>query len=116
MMKSLAIAAGAAVLALSGTAAFAECFGDGAYRVCTDTYTDSRGNTTIRSYDTQGNTYSVNTESYRTPGGNTVRSRDSMGNSYEVKTWTDSSGTHSVDSMGNRCTITRTGKMIGCGQ
>jgi hypothetical protein len=106
----------AAAFLFASAPLYAECFGDGAYRVCTDTYTDSRGNTTIRSYDTQGNTYSVNTESYRTPGGNTVRSSDSMGNSYEVKTWTDSKGTHSVDSMGNRCTITKTGKMIGCGQ
>ncbi len=105
-----------ALLALP-VAAEAECIGEGDYRVCTESYTDSRDDTHIRSHDTMGNTYSVDTEtrSYR-GNGHEITSRDSMGNSYSVKSWSDSTGTHSIDSMGNRCTITRTGQVIGCGQ
>lgn len=95
--------------------AIAECVGSGAYRVCSESYTDSSGNIQIRSWDSQGNTYSVNSESYRSPGGGThIRSYDSHGNSYSVRSWSDSTGIHSVDSMGNRCTITKSGTMIGC--
>jgi hypothetical protein len=107
------------MLLAASAAAVAEtqCFGEGAYRVCSQSYTDSKGNLQIRSWDNQGNNYSVGTETIRGPGNSTeIRSSDSMGNSYNVRSWTDSQGTHSVDSMGNRCTITRSGKMIGCGQ
>jgi hypothetical protein len=106
-----------AILLASSIGARAECFGDYPYRVCTDTYTDSRGNTTVRSYDTMGNTYSADTRVRDLPGGGTeVRSSDSEGNSYSIRSWSDSSGAHTVDSEGNRCTITPTGRMIGCGQ
>ena len=39
---------------------------------------------------------------------------DSEGNEYSVRSWSDSSGFHSEDSEGNRCTVTRSGQMIGC--
>jgi len=117
MLPSKLSVAVSVALAVLSAPSYAECFGEGAYRVCTETYTDSRGNTTIRSYDTQGNSYSVNTETYRSPSGaTTIRSYDSTGNSYSVRSWSDSKGVHSVDTMGNRCTITKTGKVIGCGQ
>lgn len=98
-------------------AAETQCFGEGAYRVCSESHVDSRGNVQIRSWDSQGNTYGVGTKTVRGPGNSTeIRSSDTMGNSYSVHSWSDAQGAHSVDSMGNRCTITRTGKMIGCGQ
>lgn len=100
-----------------GVSAAPQCFGEGAYRVCSESYVDEKGNMQVRSWDSQGNRYGVGTETIRGPGNNAeVRSSDTMGNSYSVKTWTDAQGTHSVDRMGNRCTITRTGRMIGCGQ
>lgn len=93
----------------------AECFGSGEYRLCSESYTDSSGNVHIRSWDNQGNSYSVNSETYRPPdGGTTIRSYDSHGNSYSVRSWSDSTGVHSVDSQGNRCTITKSGTVIGC--
>jgi len=105
----------ALVLLASSQLAHAECFGNGEYRVCSESYTDSSGNVHIRSWDTQGNSYSVNSESYTSPdGGTTIRSYDSEGNSYSVKSWSDSKGVHSVDSQGNHCTITPSGAMIGC--
>lgn len=45
-----------AVLLFLPTTAEADCFGEGAYRVCSESNKDSRGNTHIRSYDTMGNT------------------------------------------------------------
>jgi hypothetical protein len=116
MPRHLNFTACVAALMFFSSPLYAKCVGEGAYRVCSEVDTDSRGNTTIRSTDSQGNSYRVNTQSYETPSGTTVRSSDSMGNNYTVRTWSDSRGTHSVDSMGNRCTITKTGKMIGCGQ
>lgn len=97
--------------------AWAECFGEYPYQVCTDTYVSPSGDMSVRSYDTMGNTYSLDTTTRRMPGGEQItESRDSMGNRYSLRTWTDSEGTHSVDSMGNRCTITRSGGLVGCGQ
>ena len=93
----------------------AECFGSGDYRVCSESYMDSLGNVKIRSWDNQGNNYSINTETqeYR-DGSTTIRSYDSQGNNYSIKSWSDSQGVHTVDSEGNRCTITKSGVMIGC--
>lgn len=95
----------------------ADCVGDGAYRVCTQTNTSPNGDLSIRSYDTLGNEYSVDTTSRQLPdGAQEIRSEDSLGNSYSVRSWSDSDGFHSVDSLGNSCTITTSGQMIGCGQ
>lgn len=92
-----------------------QCLGEGAYRVCTETYQDGKGNLHIRSSDSMGNVYSTSTESEVRPDGSSrIRSYDTEGNAYEVRSWSDSQGIHSVDSEGNRCTITPTGRMIGC--
>jgi hypothetical protein len=109
----LAFVVGISLPALAET----ECYGEAGYRVCTDSYTDAQGNVHIRSYDTEGNSYSVGTETRSfSGGGQEIISRDSEGNSYSVKSWSDSSGVHSQDSEGNSCTITNFGTMIGCGQ
>lgn len=92
----------------------AECYGEADYRVCSETYSDADGDMHVRSWDTEGNTYSVHTESETDANGTTVRSYDSEGNEYEMRSWSDSTGTHSVDSEGNRCTITNSGTIIGC--
>lgn len=106
-----------AILASVPGTALAECIGEGDYRVCTDSYTDSSGDSHVTSSDTMGNSYSVDTTTRRLSGGGTeIKSSDTMGNSYSVKSWSDAAGSHSVDSMGNECTITTAGKMIGCGQ
>ncbi len=67
----------------------AECISSGDYRVCSDSYTSSSGDTSVRSWDNKGNSYSV-------------------------RSWSDSGGVHSQDSRGNRCTITNSGTIIGC--
>lgn len=101
----------------SSSPANSECFGEAEYRVCTESYTHSNGDLSVRSYDTEGNSYSLDTTTRDLPGGGReVTSEDSDGNSYTLKSWSDSSGFHSVDSDGNRCTITHSGVMIGCGQ
>lgn len=106
-----------AAMAILSTPAHAECFGEGDYQVCTESYTDSSGNSHVYSHDSEGNRYSVETKSYDLPGGgHEVTSSDSEGNSYSVRSWSDSNGVHSVDSDGNTCTITPSGTMIGCGQ
>ncbi len=69
----------------------ATCSGSGSYRVCVDSTTNSSGDTKIESWDNHGNTYSV-------------------------RGWSNSRGVHSEDSRGNRCTITNSGSVIGCGQ
>lgn len=92
----------------------AECFGDGEYQVCSDTSTDSNGDIHVRSWDTEGNTYSINTESHSTNDETKVRSYDSEGNEYSIKSWSDSTGHHTEDSEGNHCTITTSGLAIGC--
>lgn len=97
--------------------AHAECVGEPGYQVCSDSTTDSNGDIHARSYDTEGNSYSVDTNTtHDADGGTTISSSDSEGNSYNVRSWSDSSGIHSMDSMGNECTITPSGTMIGCGQ
>ena len=105
------------LLTAVSTPALAEttCYGEGEYQVCVTTQTDSRGNISITSSDTMGNSYSVESKSYTSPDGRTViQSQDSMGNGYKVESWSDSGGVHSVDSLGNSCTITNSGTMIGC--
>jgi len=95
----------------------ASCYGNGDYLVCSDSYTDSSGDLHVNSYDTEGNSYSVDTESRDLPnGGHEISSSDSEGNSYSVRSWSDSEGVHSRDSEGNECTITSGGGIIGCGQ
>lgn len=111
------IAAATAALVIFSLPVRAECFGEGEYQVCSNSYTDSSGNLHVYSHDTEGNHYSVDTRSYDLPGGgHEITSSDSEGNSYSVRSWSDSSGVHSVDSEGNSCTITPSGTIIGCGQ
>lgn len=104
-----------AVMVLTSVAK-AECYGEGEYMVCSDVDTDSDGDLHARSWDTQGNTYELDTETRPYLNGHIVESTDSEGNSYSIKSWTDSSGSHTEDSEGNVCTITPAGRMIGCGQ
>jgi hypothetical protein len=116
-MRINAIGLAAAILLGCIATAHADCVGEGEYRGCTDSYSDPNGDQHVRSYDTEGNNYSLDTETRRLPnGGQVVTSSDSEGNSYSIRSWTDSSGAHSVDSEGNECTITPSGTMIGCGQ
>lgn len=93
---------------------WAECVGTGDYRVCSEINTGANGDIEVRSWDSEGNTYSVNTESHTSGNGSTIRSYDSEGNEYTVRSWTDKNGVHSEDSEGNRCTITHSGQTIGC--
>lgn len=114
-MKAVFLAVG--LLACSTLAAQAECIGSGSYQVCSDSYTDPDGSVHIRSYDTEGNDYSVDSNINSLPdGGREITSSDSAGNSYSVKSWSDNEGVHSVDSEGNECTITKDGTVIGCGE
>lgn len=94
----------------------AECFGEDEYMVCSDVETDADGDIHAQSWDTEGNTYHLYTETRPYANGHEVESSDSEGNSYSIRSWTDSRGAHSEDSEGNICTITPTGQMIGCGQ
>lgn len=87
-----------------------ECVGEGKYRVCTESKTFSDGTTIIKSYDNQGNNYSIESGCQ----GNTCYSKDSEGNQYSIESWCDKTGCHSLDSEGNQCTITYSGEMIGC--
>lgn len=107
----------AATCVLMATSANAECFGEASYRVCSESHEDANGDFHVRSSDTEGNSYSVDTTTRTLAGGGTeIRSEDSEGNSYSVKSWSDSSGIHSLDSEGNECTITNSGALIGCGE
>ncbi len=98
------------------SAAQAECHGEGEYVVCSDVETDDDGDVHAKSWDTQGNSYQIDTETRPYLNGHETQSSDSDGNSYSIRSWTDSSGSHSEDSEGNICTITPTGQMIGCGE
>ena len=103
-----------AVVATSGSAE-TTCYGEGSYRVCTTVTQRADGSMSVRSSDSMGNSYSMDTEIHTSPSGDvTVRSKDSMGNRYKLESWTDSVGSHSKDSFGNRCTITNDGRTIGC--
>lgn len=116
-MKVNVIGLTAAFLLGCTASAYADCLGESDYRVCTDSYSGTNGDQHVRSYDTEGNNYSIDTETLRLPnGGQEVTSSDSEGNSYSIRSWTDRTGTHSVDTEGNECTITPSGTMIGCGE
>src|SRR5919202_2313436 len=86
---------------------------DCSYGVCTRTHTASNGDTDI--YRTgYGQSYDAHSRSYESNGRTTVRSWDSEGNSYSVESHCDSTGCHSSDSAGNSCSILSDGTMIGC--
>ncbi len=90
-----------------------ECYGD----ICVTTTDDGRGNIDVKTTSPHGDNYSLSTRSTRLPNGDVnVQSTDSLGNSYEIRSWCDAEGCHSKDSAGNICTVTKSGKMIGCGQ
>jgi hypothetical protein len=96
-------------------AARSECYGEGAYQVCSNIYVDPSGNVHVESYDTEGNHYSVDSYSQVSPNGDvSVHSYDSEGNSYSVRSWSNSTGVHSLDSEGNSCTILSDGTVLGC--
>ena len=87
------------------------------YSVESRSYTDANGDVHVRSSDTMGNSYGVDSRSYNQGNKQVVESSDTMGNSYRVESSCDASGSCTTsDSMGNRCTITSSGQMIGCGQ
>jgi hypothetical protein len=100
----------------AASVAHAECYGEGEYMVCSDVETDDDGDVHAKSWDTDGNTYQMDTETRPYLNGHETQSSDSDGNSYSIRSWTDSSGAHSEDSEGNICTITPSGQMIGCGE
>ena len=107
------------LILLVGNAAYAEttCYGEGAYQVCSTVTHRADGSITVTSGDTMGNNYRVDSEVQAQSNGDTkIRSYDNMGNSYSVESWTDSSGVHSRDSMGNVCSVLYDGNIIGCGQ
>ena len=92
-----------------------DCVGEGEYQICTDTSTEYNGDTTVSSYDSEGNNYSITSGSREySDGVSESFSSDSEGNKYSIKSWCDDSGCHSSDSEGNTCTITKDGQMIGC--
>ncbi|WP_455922659.1 hypothetical protein [Pseudomonas putida] len=115
-MKGVTIWGAAFTAALIISPANAECVGDDEYTVCTDAETDANGDIHASSWDTEGNTYRVDTETHAAGNGHVTTSSDSEGNEYSIRTWSDSSGSHTEDSEGNVCTITPTGQMIGCGE
>lgn len=100
---------------LSTVAMADECIGDYSYQTCTKSSTNAHGDDVIESYDTEGNSYSITSGSRdHSDGSSEVFSVDSEGNKYSIKSWCDNSGCHTSDSEGNTCTITNSGKMIGC--
>jgi len=113
-IKNLMFAVGSFFILAGSVSAYAECYGEGEYRVCSESETDSDGGIHARSWDTEGNTYHIDTETRSLRNGQEIISSDSEGNEYSIKSWSDSSGAHTVDSEGNSCTITRSGRMIGC--
>lgn len=82
-MKKLSIKIIAIVFATISTLSVAktECFGEGKYKVCTETVTLSDGTIKVKSYDSMGNNYSVESSCK----GNTCYSQDNKGNSYSIK-------------------------------
>lgn len=104
---------------LLASQAFAEttCYGDWPNQVCTTVTERADGSMSIESNGGGGYSYRVDTEvnDYR-GNGTQIRSYDSEGNSYSVESWSDSRGVYSRDSEGNLCTILNDGTMIGCGQ
>lgn len=92
-----------------------ECYGEGSYRTCTTITQHPDGSMDVYSSDNMGNSYRSSTDVDTDWQGNTtVTSHDSEGNSYSVHSWSDSIGGHTTDSLGNDCTVTYSGAMIGC--
>ena len=110
------IAAAAVCLHFAGPAAAeTTCYGEGAYRVCTTVTQRADGSMSITSRSSTGHTYSINTEVDTSYDGTTrITSTDSTGNSYGIKSWSDATGSHSIDTEGNKCTLTHSGQWIGC--
>ncbi|HCS45770.1 MAG TPA: hypothetical protein DIW52_23610 [Pseudomonas sp.] len=113
-IKNLMLAAGSFFILAGAAGVQAECYGEGEYSVCSESVTDSDGDIHASSWDTEGNSYRIDTETRSVGNGHEVTSSDSEGNEYSIKSWSDSSGAHTVDSEGNSCTITPSGQMIGC--
>lgn len=113
-LKNLSFRTVSLFLLLVTPLAQAECYGDDEYTVCSDSETDTNGDLHVRSWDTSGNEYHVDTQTRAIGNGHEISSSDSEGNEYSVRSWSDSSGVHSEDSEGNTCTITPTGQTIGC--
>lgn len=86
---------------------------DCSYGVCTRTYTSQNGDLDIYS-DGYGESYNVHSRSYESDGKTTIKSWDSEGNSYNVDSYCDSTGCHSSDTEGNRCSVLSDGTMVGC--
>lgn len=87
-----------------------------AYSLTTRSARSANGDLSVRTQDSMGNSYSLDTTTRGLPGGgHEVTSRDSAGNSYSIRNWCDAAGCHSRDTMGNTCTVTKSGQMIGCG-
>ena len=83
--------------------------------MCSTIVERADGSMTITSRDSSGNTYEVDSDVQTSASGDVrVRRYDSMGNSYSVDSWSNSTGVHSKDSMGNTCSILNDGTMIGC--
>lgn len=81
--------------------------------VCTRAYTAQNGDTSIYSTG-YGHSYDVHTRTYKSDDKTTVKSWDSEGNSYSVESHCDSTGCHSSDSQGNSCSILSDGTIVGC--
>jgi len=113
-IKNLMLAIGSFFILAGSASTYAECYGEGEYSVCSESKTDSEGDIHARSWDTEGNSYHIDTETRSVGNGHEITSSDSEGNEYSIKSWSDSSGAHTVDSEGNSCTITPSGQMIGC--
>ncbi len=91
------------------------CYGKGASQVCSTVTERADGSMTITSSDGMGNSYRVDSDVQTSANGDiNIRSYDNTGNSYSVKSWSDSNGVYSRDSMGNVCSIMNDGTTIGC--
>jgi hypothetical protein len=105
----------AALLAFCTLPARAECYGSGEYQICSDSYTDSGGDVHSYTYDSEGNDYSIDTNSYSVGDEHVTTTTDSDGNSYSIRSWVDSDGAaHTRDSTGRECTIYPDGSSAGC--
>lgn len=97
------------------TAAETTCYLEGANRVCTTVTQRVDGSVSTTSRSSTGETYSINTEVDTSYDGTTrITSIDSSGHSYGIKSWSDATGSHSIDTEGNKCTLTHSGQWIGC--
>ena len=83
------------------------------YGVCTTTHSAPNGDLDIYSTG-YGQSYDLHTRSEQSDGALKIQSWDSEGNSYSLESHCDSTGCHSSDSQGNRCSILSDGTVIGC--